>query len=275
GDSKGAVRALAGRFRGGASSAAGDQPSPYGRSTSHITNDGGMKVRLAVDPTDHSLTAEADITVWTDAAKPRFDGSIQFARPVGRAPTGADALIVDSWRVSSRVKGDSTAAVFEQIEFQYGPDDRAIKLKGSANLTFGRQPHPSGALTSPQVAAARVLALPDAARRRPLAAVRAVAEAALIAARLPMPTTLTIGVENITLGGATLARVAADVRTDADGIDIKGLELRAPGLALVRLNGRLGAAATGSRFEGSASIEAGDPRTFLAWLTERNDEQSV
>jgi len=274
-DFKGDVRSLAGPVKGAGSFAVGDQRYPYRLSTSHITNDGGMKVRLAVDPADHSLTAEADITVWTDAAKPRFDGSIQFARPVGRAPTGADALIVDSWRVSSRVKGDSTAAVFEQIEFQYGPDDRAIKLKGSANLTFGRQPQLTGALTSSQVDVDRVLALPDAARRRPLAAVRAVAEAALAAARLPMPATLSIGVENITLGGATLARVAADVRTDADGIDIKGLELRAPGLAQVRLNGRLGAAATGPRFEGSTSIEAADPRTFLAWLTGRNDEQSV
>jgi uncharacterized protein involved in outer membrane biogenesis len=274
-DFKGELRSLAGPVKGTGSFVVGDQRYPYRLSTSHITNDGGMKVRLAVDPTDRSLTAEADITVWTDAAKPRFDGSIQFARPVGRAPTGADALIVDSWRVSSRVKGDSTAAVFEQIEFQYGPDDRAIKLKGSANLTFGRQPQLKGALSSSQVDVDRVLALPDAARRRPLAAVRALAETALAAARLPMPATLSIGVESITLGGATLARVAADVRTDADGIDIKGLELRAPGLTQVRLNGRLGAAATGPRFEGSTSIEATDPRTFLAWLTERSDDQSV
>jgi uncharacterized protein involved in outer membrane biogenesis len=274
-DFKGELRSLAGPVKGAGSFVVGDQRYPYRLSTSHITNDGGMKVRLAVDPDDHSLTAEADITIWNDAAKPRFDGSIQFARPVGRAPTGADALLVDSWRVSSRVKGDSTAAVFEQIEFQYGPDDRAIKLKGGANLTFGRQPQLSGALTSPQVDVDRVLALPDAARRRPLAAVRALSEFALAAARLPMPATLRIGVENITLGGATLARVAADVKTDADGIDIKGLELRAPGLTQVRLNGRLGAAATGPRFEGSTSIETTDPRTFLAWLTERSDEPSV
>ena len=274
-DFKGELRSLAGPVKGAGSFVVGDQRYPYRLSTSHITNDGGMKVRLAVDPTDRSLTAEADITVWTDAAKPRFDGSIQFARPVGRAPTGADALIVDSWRVSSRVKGDSTAAAFEQIEFQYGPDDRAIKLKGSANLTFGRQPQLSGALTSSQVDVDRVLALPDATRRRPLAAVRALAESVLAAARLPMPATLSIGVENVTLGGATLARIAADVRTDAAGIDIKGLELRAPGLTQIRLNGRLGAAATGPRFEGSTSIETTDPRTFLAWLIGRSDDQSV
>jgi len=274
-DFKGELRSLAGPVKGAGSFVVGDQRYPYRLSTSHITNDGGMKVRLAVDPTDRSLTAEADITVWTDAAKPRFDGSIQFARPVGRAPTGADALIVDSWRVSSRVKGDSTAAAFEQIEFQYGPDDRAIKLKGSANLTFGRQPQLSGALTSSQVDVDRVLALPDATRRRPLAAVRALAESVLAAARLPMPATLSIGVENVTLGGATLARIAADVRTDAAGIDIKGLELRAPGLTQIRLNGRLGAAATGPRFEGSTTIEATDPRTFLAWLIGRSDDQSV
>ena len=54
--------------------------------------------------------------------------------------------IIEPWRITSRIKGDSAAAVLEQIEFQYGPDDRAIKLRGDANLTFGRNPQLTGGL---------------------------------------------------------------------------------------------------------------------------------
>jgi hypothetical protein len=273
-DFNGEVRSLAGPVKGAGSFAIGNERYPYRLSTSRLAEGGGMKVRLAVDPTDHPLAAEADITIWTDASKPRFEGNIQVARPVGRAPTGADTPILDSWRLSSRIKGDATAATFEQTEIQYGPDDRAIKFKGSANLTFGRQPELTGTLSSPQVDLDRVLAVPNAARRRPLAAVKALAESAL-GARPPLPVTLSIGVENVTLGGATLTRVGAEVKTDAEGISIKGLELRAPGLSQVRLSGRLDATSSGTRFSGPAAIEASDPRTFLAWLTERSDEQSV
>ena len=59
----------------------------------------------------------------------------------GRARAGRRAsLIIEPWRISSKIKGDGTAAVLEQIEFQYGPDDRAMKLHGDAKLTLGGRP---------------------------------------------------------------------------------------------------------------------------------------
>src|SRR5262249_32866660 len=154
------------------------------------------------------------------------------------APAGGQDTIVDSWHVSSRVKGDSAAAAFEQIEFQYGPDDRAIKLKGNANLSFGQQPQMTAALSSPQIDVDRLLTLPEATQRRPAAVVRLLAEGVLAASRLPIPASLSISVENVTLGGALLTRVGAEARIDADGLDIKALELRAPGVTQVRLSGR-------------------------------------
>ena len=47
--------------------------------------------------------------------------------------------------------------MLEQIEFQYGPDERAIKLRGDARLTFGAQPELDGVLSSPQIDLDRVL----------------------------------------------------------------------------------------------------------------------
>jgi uncharacterized protein involved in outer membrane biogenesis len=270
---KGELRSLAGPIKGEGSFVVAGQHYPYRISTNRISEDGGARVRLTVDPIDRPLRAEADVAISIERDLPRFEGAISLARPVGRGPASAQALIVEPWRVTSRVKGDAKAAVLEQIDFQYGPDDRAIKLKGNANLTFGPQPEVIGVLTSPQIDLDRVLSLPEATRRRPLVAIKALAETFTSALVLPIPTTLSIGIESVTLGGATLARVGADLNVDADGLDIKALELRAPGLTQLRLSGRLGATATGVRFEGSTRVEANDPRALVAWLTERPDAQ--
>ena len=274
-DFTGELRSLVGPVKGDGSFVIAGQRYPYRIASSRIGDDAGTKLRFMIDPIDQPLAAEADLSIWIERGMPRFDGNVQFARAVGRAPAGADSLIVEPWRVSSRVKGDSTAAVLEQIEFQYGPDDRAIRLKGGADLRLGRQPEFNGTLSSPQIDLDRVLALPETMRRRPLAAVKTLAESLLEASRLPIPAALNLNAESVTLGGATLVRLAAEVKADADGIDIKGLELRAPGMSQLRLSGHLGAAATGVQFAGSAKLEASDPRAFAAWLGERSDEQSA
>src|SRR5262249_19300741 len=154
---------------------------------------------------------------------PRLEGSVQVARAVGRAPAGAQSVIVEPWRVTSRIKGDSAAAVLEQVEFQYGPDDRAIKLSGGANLTLGLEPKVSAVLSSAQIDLDRVLALPEG-RQRPRAAVKTLAESVIAASRLPIPAALNINAESVALGGATLMRVGADLKADADGVDIKSLD---------------------------------------------------
>ena len=272
----GELRSLAGPVKGDGSFVVAGQHYPYSVSTSRIADDGGVKVRLAVNPVDLPLTAEADLTILIERGTPRFEGSIQVARAVGRAPAGAPSLIINSWRVTSRVKGrQPRRRVLDQIELQYGPDDRAIKLKGNANLTFGRQPEVNGVLSSPQIDLDRVLGLPEATRRRPLVAIKTLAESFISASRLPIPTTLSISVENVTLGGAMLARVGADLKVDADGVDIRRLELRAPGVTQVRVSGRLRNAATGARFEGTTRIEANDPRGLIAWLTDRTEQQAA
>jgi large subunit ribosomal protein L24 len=271
----GEVRSLAGRVKGEGSFVIAGQRYPYRLATSRIAEDSGARVRFAVDPIDQPLTAEADVTVWIERGVPRFEGSVQFARAVGRAPAGAQSLITEPWRVNSRIKGDSASATLEQIEFQYGPDDRAIKLSGGANLTFGAQPKVSGALSSSQIDLDRLLELPEAVRQRPLGAVKTLAESMIAAARLPIPAALSISAESVMLGGATLTRVGAELKVDGDGVDIKSLELRAPGMTQMRVSGRLGATATGVQFVGSSRLEANDPRALVAWLTGRGDEQAA
>ena len=102
---KGELRSLAGPIKGEGSVVVAGQHYPYRVATSRIAEDSGVRVRLAVDPIDRPLTAEADVSISLDHGTPRFEGSLQFARPVGRAPAGAQALIIEPWRVDQPDQG--------------------------------------------------------------------------------------------------------------------------------------------------------------------------
>jgi large subunit ribosomal protein L24 len=272
---KGELRSLAGPLKGEGSFVAGGWHNAYRVSISRVTEDGGVKVRVSVDPTDRPLKVDVDVAIRLEQGAPRFDGQLQVVRAIGRAPADTPQLITEPWRLSSRIKGDSTAAVLEQVEIQYGSDERAIKLRGTARLNLGAQPGVNAVLTSPQIDIDRVLALPDASRRRPVAALKALGDALGGAVVPPVPTTLSIALESVTLAGAVLQRVGAEINVDGDRLDIASMEFRAPGITQVRLGGRLSGAGDGLRFAGAVKVEAGDPRALLAWLTERSDLRTV
>jgi len=168
---KGEVRSLAGAIKGEGSFYLSGQHYPYRLGASRGTDDrGGLRLRVNIDPINKPFTADADAAIWIENGMLRYDGNLQLARPVGRAVAGAGELITEPWRVTSRIKGDGTAAVLEQVEFQYGPDDRAIKMRGDARIAFGAAPQVDAVMFSPSVDLDRILALPEAARRRPLIA---------------------------------------------------------------------------------------------------------
>jgi large subunit ribosomal protein L24 len=50
---------------------------------------------------------------------------------------------------------------------------------------------------------------------------------------------------------------------------VESLDFRAPGLAQIKLSGRISATPQGIAFAGPAKIDARDPRAFVAWLTDR------
>ena len=112
------------------------------------------------------------------------------------------------WSLTTRVKGDSSAAVLEQIELQHGPDDRSIRLRGAARLTFGGQPRLDGTLSAPQLDLDRIVSLPEETGRRPLVAIKALADYLSGSQQLPIPIKLGVSVDALTFAGATLQRAS-------------------------------------------------------------------
>jgi large subunit ribosomal protein L24 len=258
----GDVRAPNGPIRGEGAFVVDDQTYNYRIQTSRGADD-SIKLRLGVDPADRPLDIESEGTLTFEDDAPHYDGSLKLARPAGLALSSGQTVANDPWQVSSKLKIDSSAALFDQVDFQYGPDERAVHLTGTAGLQFGTRARINAVLTARQIDLDRALGVTDPSARRPAATLRGLLET-LGGARLPLPLTLGIGIDAVTLGGGTVQSVRADLSADTHAVSIDTLEFRAPGYAQVRLSGQLNAA--GWEFAGPIALDAPDPKTLLAWL---------
>ena len=194
-----------------------------------------MKVRLAIDPADRPLALETDGTLWLAKAAPRFDGTFTLSRPAGLVLPDGKTLANVPWRASGRVKGTSAAALIEQIEVQYGPEERALKLDGNRRSPARRsRPRFDGVLSARQIDVDRSLPSADATRRPPAATLQALADTLSETIRPPLPVQLGISIDNLIFGGAPLQSVRGDVRIEGDTLNLDDFEFRAPGVTQVQ-----------------------------------------
>jgi large subunit ribosomal protein L24 len=269
----GDVRSLAGPLKGdGAFVIAGDLYA-YRIAASKV-EDGEVKLRFNIDPLDRPLAVEAEGALSFAGAAPRFEGSLNIARPAGMALPDGRTFASDPWRLTSKVKATSASALFEQIEFQYGPEERALKLNGTAELKFGDKPRFDGVLSAAQIDLDRAFASPDSSRQLPLAALKTLGQRLSGALRPSIPARLGVSVDMLTLAGSNIQTLRGDVTTAGDGWKLDGFELRAPGFTQVNLSGRLDLAPGRVGFSGPVSVDSTDPTTLVAWL-EGNNAQAA
>jgi large subunit ribosomal protein L24 len=267
---KGDLRSLIGPAKGeGGFTSAGERYA-YRLATSRAGDD-GMRVKIGLDPSNHPLAVEAEGALRLEDNSPRFEGTLTLARPAAMARAGGRGAAMVPWRATAKLTAAPAQALFEQLEYQYGPDERAVRLAGTAELRFGKNPRFDGVLSARQIDLDRALALPEAAGRLPLAALKALVETFTASYRPQIPVRLGIGIDAVTLAAGTLQSVRGDLKLDGDDWDIEMLEFRAPGFAQVRLSGRVGQTADGVTFKGPAQIEASNPRALVAWLEGRPD----
>lgn len=267
----GDVRSLLGPIKGeGGFFTPDGERYAYRISASRAGDDGAMRVRLGLDPSDRPLTIVAEGALRLDTNSPRFDGTVNVTRPVAVATGSGRGTIATPWRMTSRVKASPASALFEQVEYQYGPDDRPLKLAGTAELRLGKTPRLDSLFSARQADFDRALDLPDPSRRLPFAALKQTIEQFGVAWRPPFPVKLGISLDSVTLAGGTLQGLRGDLGMQADGWEIETLEFRAPGFTQVRLSGRL-STDQGVAFKGPARIDSSDPRALIAWLEGRTE----
>ena len=265
----GDMRSLAGPVKGEGEFVLGEERHRYKLSAGRMTEVAGMRLRLSVDPSDKALGAEAEGTLRVEAGAPRFEGALTLSRTPGVVLANGRAVATEPWRLSGKFKASPASALFEQLELQYGADDRALKLGGTADLTFGAHPRLDAVVAARQLDLDRFVTLPENTRRLPLVAIQTTVEA-LGATLLPsIPVQIGVSVDVLTLADASVTTVRGDISADDRGWNIETLEFRAPGTTQVRASGRLTHSPQGTSFAGPASIEAADARALVAWLEGR------
>ena len=264
----GEARSLLGPFKGEGAATVGGELYPFRLSAGRASDDGALKLRVNVDPVSRPLSIAADGTLTLAGAEPTFDGTLSLTRPVGIAARNA-AELAQPWRLSGKVKVSAASALMEQFEFQYGSDEQGLKLTGVADFKFGKRPRFEGVLSGRQIDLDRALAADDGTRPPPAVAMRKIAQLAGGAFRPAVPIQIGVGIDQVTLGGNSLANLRGDISTDADGWNLDRFEFRAPGLTQVKLSGHLAVKGDGVSFTGPAEIEAGDPKLLAVWLEGR------
>ena len=156
--------------------------------------------------------------------------------------------------------------MFEQVEAQYGPDERRLRLGGTGEFRFGAQPQFEGVLSARQIDLDRALASANAANRLPLSVLTSFVDVLGDAGRPPFAISLGIGVDTVTLGGASLQSLRADIKSIDGAWSVDTFEFRAPGATQVQFSGRIGGPLNAGAVTGPLSIDSADPGVLMAWL---------
>ncbi len=270
----GEARSLLGPFKGEGAASIGGNLYPFRIAAGRYSDDGTLKLHVNVDPVNRPLSIEADGMLALAGGEPKFDGTLSLNRPVGIASRRAGQpaqTLSQPWRLSGKVKASAASALMEQFEFQYGSEEQGLKLTGVADFKFGKQPRFDGVLSGRQIDLDRAIATGDGSAPPPAVAIRKIAELAGSAFRPTIPIQIGVGIDQVTLGGNTVANLRGDISTDSTGWNLDRFEFRAPGFTQVRLSGHLAIGEDAVSFTGPAEIEAGDPKVLAAWLEGRAD----
>jgi len=271
----GDIRSLLGPFSGEGAFVAGGEPYSFRISGNRAGDDGNLKVRLGIDPANRPLTTEIDGLLGFDRGVLQFDGTLTVARPVGVALAGGQRVMSDPWQLTGKVQATPAAAKLRELTLQYGPEERAVVFNGKADLKLGAHPRLEGDVSARQLDVDRMLAAPDVTHRPPLIMFKSFLEEFIATVRLPLPASMDMAIEAVTVGGAAIQSLRGRVRFDGDrGWELDDFAFRAPGYTTVNVSGRLGAGPQGLLLSGPASIESADLKTLASWLEGRADQSS-
>jgi len=265
----GEVGSLIGPFKvEGAFTAKGEHYT-YRFSGSRRGDDGGMKIRLSIDPAETALAFESDGTVWIEGGSPRFEGAATLSRVVGTALPGGRVTVSDPWKVFGKIKATTKAVLVDQLELLYGPESRLVRLNGSAVMNLGRDPRVTSTLTARQIDLDRLLPNSEL-KRLPFETVKLLVDEFATIPSPPVPIRLRLGIDSLMAGGATVSALRGDVETDADGWRLDTLELRAPGATQMLIAGKLALVDRKVEFQGPVKVDSSDPAAFFAWIEGRS-----
>nr|WP_249145414.1 AsmA-like C-terminal region-containing protein [Bradyrhizobium diazoefficiens] len=262
----GDVRSLAGSVRGDGRFTAGGTLYPFRISSGPSADGSATRLHLNIDPGDRAILADLEGVLAFDNRLPKFDGALTLAVPPPKKQNEKPGEAGPTpWKLTAKLKADPLGAKFDQIDASFGPEDSALKVGGVGDLRFGSSPLLRAVLSARQVDADKLTGKDDSEPLRIMPVLRAGLAAI---PQAPIPMQIEFNSEQIMLGGRPLQNIAAELSTDGRSWTFQRLDLRAPGMTQLSLNG----AAPGSdSFSGRLSVESSDPDALVAWLQGRSE----
>lgn len=265
----GDVRALAGTMRGEGSFKLAGTRTPFRVSSGQSTDGKGTRVRLSLDPADRALFADLDGLLTFDALAPKFEGALTLARVPEAKSENTAATSAPPWRITSRIKADSSSATLEQVEATYGPEDRALRFTGNGNMRLGASPLLQLTLSGRQLDADRLL------NKTAGESIHLISQLRRFVGEMPaalIPIEVELSADQIALGGRPVQNFAAELRANKSSWTVKKFEMRAPGVTQITATGLFSQAGTeASAFAGPVTIESTDPDSLFSWLQGRSE----
>ncbi|MCK1737605.1 AsmA family protein [Bradyrhizobium sp. 138] len=258
----GDVRSLAGSVRGDGRFTAAGVRYPFRVSSGPSADGNATRLHLNIDPGERAILADLEGVLAFDNRLPKFEGTLTLAVPPAKKSGEAGPT---PWKLTTKLKADPAGAKFEQIDASFGTEDTALKLGGVGDLKFGASPLLRAVLSARQVDVDKLAAKGDAEPLRILPALRAGLAAI---PQAPIPAQIEFNSDQIMLGGRPLQNITAELQTDGRSWTFQRLELRAPGMTQLSLNGATPGA---DSFSGRLSVESSDPDTLTAWLQGRSE----
>jgi uncharacterized protein involved in outer membrane biogenesis len=263
---EGEVRSLLGPIKGTGNFDLSQSPYQFELSAGRLDENASAKLHLAVDPLGQPLTIETDGALNFSGDAPEFIGTLNLARPAGVVDASGRGVAFVPWRASGQIKASPASALIQQGEFQYGPDEGALKLSATANIVFGKSPRFDAVVSGGRLNLDGVIDLPEQARRLPAVALGTLLAHLITPFKLTIPGQIGIAIDAVSLTGSSIEQLRGDLSSNAAGWDLQTFEFRAPGMTRVRASGRLGSASGSLTFKGAATVEAINPKAMVAWL---------
>ena len=214
---------------------------------------GGLSLRLRAQDPLSSLSIEAEGETG-GPGNPRFDGTVVLSGRAGALP----------WRVAGPAAATADALVFERAEAMLGTGERAARAAGSLRYLWAGRPALEAVFTARQVDLDR-LTEAGGAPRTPRDVLAALLAAAPGLAAPDLPVTLGLDIGGLTIGGALVADVRADLAGTAAGWTAGRLDARLPGDSMLELKGRV-TLQPALGFGGTLGLQAERPGLLMSWL---------
>lgn len=245
--------------------------------TGRLDENGGLRTKLEIEAASRPLVIRADGTLQTRGERARYVGALVVQRPpppalreaegadaASAGPPAAGAPVPETWRMEGRVAADMRSVAMELFDFQYGPDERALKLTGSATMALGNAPRFDANVAARQLDFDRALRRGDE-QSLTLRQVYERLRDTSPGIALPVPGRIGIDVQGAVIGGDIVGDVHAELDADPRGWSIAAARAKLPGATALGVAGRLELAPQPS-FAGHVETRSGELAGLLHWF---------